>query len=70
MLKLVHKERVGSRVKKAYDTARTPYQRVLESPTVSEEHKARLRQLCVTLNPVTLRRRIDDNVQALWQLAR
>ena len=70
VLKLVRKERVGSRVKKEYDTARTPYQRVLESPEVTEADKERLRQLYLTLNPVALRRRIDDHVQQLWQLAR
>jgi len=70
VLKLVSKQRIGNRVKKEYDTARTPYQRVLESPDVSEETKERLRQLYRTLNPVTLRQRIDQNVQKLWQLAR
>jgi len=44
-------------VRKRYDTARTPYQRVLESPHVSEKDKERLRQLYFTLNPVVLRRR-------------
>ena len=56
MLKLIEKERVGSKVRKRYDTARTPYQRVLESPDVSEGDKERLRQIYLTLNPVALRR--------------
>lgn len=51
-LKLVSKERVESRVKKKYDQARTPYQRVLESEHVNEEAKAMLRQQYATLNPV------------------
>ena len=38
-LKLVSKEREGSKVKKKYDQAKTPYQRVLESEQVSEEVK-------------------------------
>jgi len=45
VLKLVEKRRVGSKVRKRYDTARTPYQRVLESPDVSEEDKEHLRQI-------------------------
>jgi hypothetical protein len=69
VLKLVEKRRVGSKVIKKYDTARTPYQRVLESPHVSEEAKAQLRQLYPTLNPMALRQRIDENVQKLWRLA-
>lgn len=70
VLKLVEKKRVGSKVRKKYDTARTPYQRVLESPEVSEENKERLRQLYATLNPVTLRQRIDENLERLWRLPR
>ena len=70
VLKLVEKRRVGSKVIKKYDTARTPYQRVLESPHVSQEAKEQLRQLYSTLNPMALRQRIDENVQKLWRLAR
>lgn len=70
VLKLVEKRRVGSKVRKRYDTARTPYQRVLESPDVSEEDKERLRQIYFTLNPVVLRQRIDKNLEGLWNLAR
>lgn len=69
VLKLIGKHRGGSKLTKKYDTARTPYQRVLESPDVAEEDKKKLRELYLTLNPVTLRRRIDDNVERLWQLA-
>jgi len=68
LLKLVEKKRVGSKVRKKYDTARTPYQRVLESPDVSEEDKERLRQRYATLNPVTLRQRIIENLERLWRL--
>lgn len=70
VLKLVDKRRVGSKVIKTYDTARTPYQRVLESPAVTEHTKQQLRQLYLTLNPVLLRQRIDENLAKLWQLAR
>jgi len=70
VLKLVEKRRVGSQAIKKYDTARTPYQRVLESPDVPEETKERLCQLYLTLNPVTLRQRINENLDKLWQLAR
>ena len=70
VLKLVEKRRVGSKVIKKYDAARTPYQRVLESTDVSQEDKERLRQLYPTLNPVALRQRIDANLDKLWRLAR
>ncbi|MCS7241022.1 MAG: transposase family protein, partial [Candidatus Bipolaricaulota bacterium] len=43
--KLVSKEQVGSKVRKKYDRAQTPYPRVLASPWVREEDKAKLREL-------------------------
>jgi hypothetical protein len=61
---------VGNKVRKTYDTARTPYQRVLESPLVSQKNKDRLHQIYTTLNPVTLHQRIDDNLEKLWRLPR
>jgi hypothetical protein len=70
VLKLVEKRRVDNKVRKRYDTARTPFQRVLESPDVSEEDKERLRQIYAMLNPVALRRRIDENLERLWKRPR
>jgi hypothetical protein len=58
VMKLIEKTRSGSRVTKRYDRARTPYQRVLESPCVSEEEKEVLRELYLQLNPVALKREI------------
>jgi hypothetical protein len=66
---LREKTRQGAKVKKRYDTAKTPYQRVLDSPEVPEEVKARLRQLYLTLNPAALLRQIEARQQALWKLA-
>lgn len=68
--KLVAKERVGDRIIKRYDTARTPYQRVLERSDISVEVKARLAHLYVQLNPAELRRRIDEKVAQLWKISR
>jgi len=68
-MKLVSKERVGRKVKKTYDQARTPYQRVLESEQVSEEVKARLRQQYATLNPMALLRQMQRLQAVLWKLA-
>ena len=58
VMKLTEKTRNGSKVSKKHDKARTPYQRVLESPWVSEEGKEVLRDLYVQLNPVALKREI------------
>jgi len=45
-------------VKKKYDTPKTPYQRVLESPFVSEQVKEELKRSYQTLNPVKLKREL------------
>ena len=57
-MKLKSKERVGSKVTKRYDDARTPYQRVLASAQVSEAEKERLRAVYKTLNPAALKRKL------------
>jgi len=66
VLKLVAKERVGTRVQKHYDIAKTPYQRVLECEQVSAESKRRLRELQLTLNPAALLRQIEALQADLW----
>jgi hypothetical protein len=66
---LVEKTRHGAKVKKRYDLAKTPYQRVLDSPDVREDIKQRLRTLYLTLNPLALLRQIECRLEALWKLA-
>jgi hypothetical protein len=66
---LVSKERRGAKVTRRYDTAKTPYQRVLEAPEVADEVKLRLRQQYLTLNPAELLRRIEQCLAELWKLA-
>jgi hypothetical protein len=68
-LKLVAKERLGNQTIKRYDTAKTPYQRVLERQDISLEAKARLVNLYIQLNPVELRRRIDQKIAKLWKIS-
>jgi hypothetical protein len=67
--KILSKTRVDGRVRKEYDTAQTPYQRALDAPSVSEDAKRRLRETYLTLNPVALRRQIDQQLEVVWSLA-
>jgi len=72
-MKLVEKSRTGSKVRKKYDEARTPYQRVLNSQAVSKEGEAELKALYTTLNPVKLGReisRLQDRIDALAEAKR
>lgn len=68
VMKLTKRERVGSKVKKHYDTAKTPYQRVMEADPVSEESKDALRRQYAELNPAALLRQIETLQQELWYL--
>jgi hypothetical protein len=67
--KLVAKERVGAKVRKRFDTARTPYQRLLTTGQLDEATAAALAQRYAVLNPVTLRTDLDAALAALWRLA-
>lgn len=58
-MKLQSKERHGARVKKKYDSARTPYRRVLESTFVDEPTKKKLQRRYELLNPAQLKRQIE-----------
>jgi hypothetical protein len=64
--KLLEKKRVGARVVKKYDRAKTPYQRVLESKEVSEEVKEKLRTHYMNLNPVALRKEVEKGLEKLF----
>ncbi|SRR6266545_4058403 len=68
--KLIAKERIGNKSIKRYDPAKTPYQRVLERKDISLEAKARLINLYLQLNPVELRRQIDQKTARLWKISR
>ena len=70
VLKLVSKEYVDKKLVKRYDTAATPFQRILASKDIPLDAKARLTNLYVQLNPVQLRTSIDAKVAKLWKISR
>jgi Integrase core domain len=59
LMKLKCKERHGSQVKKKYDLAQTPYQRLQQSPYLSAASKRRLKAEYARLNPAELKRQIE-----------
>jgi hypothetical protein len=67
VLKLTKKERHGSKVKKIYDQAKTPYQRVLNSPTIPEERKIVLQEQYTMINPAKLKRQILSLQEMLFK---
>ncbi|PMP93480.1 MAG: hypothetical protein C0169_07755, partial [Thermodesulfobacterium geofontis] len=54
----IFRERVGGKVRKRYDTPKTPYERLMESAYISEEVKNELRAKYEKLNPAELYREI------------
>lgn len=52
------KTRIGAKVTKKYDTAQTPYQRVMASPHISKKIKTGLTSQYRQLNPAQIRRDI------------
>jgi len=68
VMKLVSKTRHGARVYRVYDTAQTPYQRVLQSGVLSDDKKTELYATYAHLNPVRLLQQINESVEYLWKL--
>jgi hypothetical protein len=68
-VKLVKKTRVGSKLRRVYDPARTPLQRVLASGQADTARVAELQKLRRALNPFELGERIDQKLQRVYALA-
>ena len=69
MMKLEYKTRHGARVHKVYDTAQTPYQRLLKVGILAEAKRQELAAIYHGLNPVTLLKHINENLERLWTMA-
>jgi hypothetical protein len=69
VMKLVEKTRHGARVHKVYDTAQTPYQRLLKAGVLTEAKRQELAATYHLLNPVTLLKQINENLENLWTMA-
>jgi hypothetical protein len=68
-MKLVSKTRHGARVHKVYDTAKTPYQRLLESGLLPQAKRVELAATYHGLNPVRLLSQTNANLEQLWKMA-
>jgi len=69
VMKLVSKTRHGAKLYKVYDTARTPYQRLLRSGVLTQDKQQELATTYYGLNPVSLLKQINENLECLWKLA-
>ena len=64
--KLISKQRIGSKVKKKYDTPQTPCQRLFARKDVPKETKKALRNVFNELDPVQLLSSIQELVRELY----
>ena len=65
--KIVSRERVGAHVRKRYDEAATPYQRLLRAGGVDRHSAKKLAQLYRTLNPAKLQGWIAATQREVWE---
>jgi hypothetical protein len=68
--KLLRKTRVGARLRKEYEPARTPYQRLMDSDALSEGRKAELRARKAKLNPFELQKGLKRKLEEFEALVR
>jgi len=69
VMKLVCKTRHGAKVHKVYDTAQTPHQRLLKAGVLTEARRQELAATYHLLNPATLLKQINENLEYLWSMA-
>ena len=58
-MKLIEKQRVGARVKKRYDRAQTPYQRIIASGYLTKRKRERIERFYRKLDPVILLKELE-----------
>jgi hypothetical protein len=68
-LKLISRTRDGAKVTKKYDKAKTPYQRIMNSPQVLEEIKSKLKNEFESLDPVFLLAELKKLQNIFWEHA-
>ena len=68
-VKLVKKVRVGSKVRRVYDAAQTPWQRVLVGAQGKPERLAELKKLRTSLDPFQLGELIEQKLHRIFDMA-
>jgi len=71
VMKIESKEKINNSVcRKKYDIAKTPYQRLMESNQISRKIKQKLEKLYLSLNPVQLKKAIDEKIKNIRKTAK
>ena len=68
-MKLLSKQRDGKKVRRVYDAAKTPLQRVLLSDTLPAQKQQELTEVADALDPIRLLRQLEQLQQAVFHCA-
>jgi len=69
-LKLKEKQKLNSKYIRKYEPPKTPYQRLAASDDIMDEAKTKLETLYNSLNPFTLKRKIETKLKTIFQIVR
>ncbi len=67
-VKLIDKERIGSKTITRHDSPKTPYQRIIDSPHISESVKRYLTKQLENLNPFLLRKAMNKKLKKIFSI--
>lgn len=65
--KLLSKEKINSKYRRKYEKAKTPLQRLMESPYIDKEIKMQKALLHQTLNPFELKKAIEKKIKNIFR---
>jgi len=64
--KLLAKKRIGSKTIKHYDSPKTPFQRIMDSPLIPPQTKLSLTNQLASLNPFMLRKAMEEKIKKIF----
>ena len=67
VLHLIKKEVIDGKVKRSWDEAQTPFERLLATEGIPPKQQERLQLLYLQTNPLALRQEIYERLTALWE---
>lgn len=67
-VKLLEKTRIHSKISKKHDKARTPFERLMNSDSLADEEKLKLKQTYETLNPFEIKERIEKKLNQIFSM--
>ena len=70
IIPLLSKERIGGHLRRRYGIAKTPYERIMEAPTIAQSSKGKLLAQYASLNPAELKRKMTAHQDALLSVYR